>query len=98
MNPVNRFVRWARTHPLALDATLALGVLLCMVAGSFVDPHGPEGTYAWGARTPNVLSLVLMLLGAAALVFRRRAPSAYSRRPPPSPSSNWSQATPAPPS
>ncbi|MFJ8930157.1 sensor histidine kinase [Streptomyces sp. NPDC102364] len=71
---MNRFVRWARTHPLALDATLALGVLLCMVAGSFVDPHGPEGTYAWGARTPNVLSLVLMLLGAAALVFRRRAP------------------------
>lgn len=74
MNPVNPFVRWARTHPLALDATLAFGVLLCMVAGSFVDPHGPEGTYAWGARTPNVLSLVLMLLGAATLVFRRRAP------------------------
>ncbi|MGP3771742.1 sensor histidine kinase [Streptomyces sp. SDT5-1] len=71
---MNRFVRWARTHPLALDAALALGVLLCMVAGSFVDPHGPEGTYAWGARTPDVLSLVLMLLGATALVFRRRAP------------------------
>ncbi|WP_018532972.1 MULTISPECIES: histidine kinase [unclassified Streptomyces] len=67
-------VRWARTHPLALDATLALAVLICMIAGSFVDPHSPEGTYAWGARTPGALSLVLMVLGAAALVFRRVAP------------------------
>ncbi|MCQ4213502.1 sensor histidine kinase [Streptomyces longispororuber] len=67
-------VRWARTHPLALDALLAAGVLVCMVAGSFVDPHSPEGTYAWGARTPDVLSLFLMVLGAAALVFRRIAP------------------------
>ncbi|MFE1955745.1 sensor histidine kinase [Streptomyces sp. NPDC059524] len=67
-------VRWARTHPLALDAIVALGVLFAMVAGSFVDPHGPEGTYAWGARTPDALSLALMVLGAAALVFRRVAP------------------------
>ncbi|MFE5398049.1 sensor histidine kinase [Streptomyces sp. NPDC056568] len=60
-------------HPLALDAALASAVLLCMVAGSFVDPHGPEGV-TWGLRTPDVLSLVLMAVGAAALVFRRRAP------------------------
>ena len=46
---------------------------MCMVAGSFVDPHGPEGV-KWGLRTPDPLSLVLMTLGAAALVFRRRAP------------------------
>lgn len=44
-----------------------------MVAGSFVDPHGPEGV-KWGLRTPDPLSLVLMTLGAAAVVFRRRAP------------------------
>nr|WP_307804864.1 sensor histidine kinase [Streptomyces sp. VRA16 Mangrove soil] len=66
-------VRWARTHPLALDAIVALGVLLSMIAGSFVDPHSPQG-YAWGARTPDALSLLLMVLGAAALVFRRVAP------------------------
>ncbi|MEV0211623.1 sensor histidine kinase [Streptomyces sp. NPDC050788] len=62
-----------KAHPLALDATLAAGVLLCMVAGSFVDPNGPHGI-AWGVRTPDPLALVLMTLGALALVFRRRAP------------------------
>ncbi|AKZ55310.1 Two component sensor kinase [Streptomyces ambofaciens ATCC 23877] len=60
-------------HPSALDAALAAAVLVCMVAGSFVDPHSPEGV-TWGLRTPDVLSLVLMAVGAAALVFRRRAP------------------------
>jgi len=60
-------------HPLALDATLAAGVLACMVAGSFVDPHGKNGV-TWGVRTPDALALVLMVLGALALVFRRRAP------------------------
>ncbi|MFI0236595.1 sensor histidine kinase [Streptomyces sp. NPDC016845] len=67
-------VRWARAHPLALDAIVALGVLIAMVAGSFVDPHGPDGSYVWGARTPEALSLLLMVLGAAALIFRRVAP------------------------
>ncbi|MDT0399017.1 MULTISPECIES: sensor histidine kinase [Streptomyces] len=62
-----------QAHPTALDAALAAGVLICMVAGSFVDPHGPDGV-RWGLRTPDPLSLVLMTLGAAALVFRRRAP------------------------
>ncbi|KOU59974.1 histidine kinase [Streptomyces sp. MMG1533] len=58
---------------MALDAALAVGVLACMVAGSFVDPHGERGV-SWGFRTPDPLSLVLIALGAAALVFRRRAP------------------------
>lgn len=58
---------------MALDAVLAAGVLGCMVAGSFVDPHGPDGV-TWGFRTPDLLSLVLIGLSAAALVFRRRAP------------------------
>ncbi|MET7477856.1 histidine kinase [Streptomyces sp. NPDC005648] len=62
-----------KAHPLALDAALAAGVLACMVAGSFVDPHGRNGV-TWGVRTPDLLSLVLMTLGALALVFRRRAP------------------------
>ncbi|GHB59802.1 two-component sensor histidine kinase [Streptomyces viridiviolaceus] len=60
-------------HPLALDAALAAAVLACMVAGSFVEPHGRAGV-TWGVRTPDPLSLLLMALGAAALVFRRRAP------------------------
>ncbi|MET7702059.1 sensor histidine kinase [Streptomyces sp. NPDC005485] len=63
----------ARAHPLALDAALAFAVLACMVAGSFVDPHGENGA-SWVARTPNTLSLTLIVLGAAALVFRRSAP------------------------
>ena len=60
-------------HPLALDAALAAGVLACMVVGSFVDPRGDNGV-SWGVRTPDPLALVLMTLGALALVFRRRAP------------------------
>ncbi|WP_181139238.1 sensor histidine kinase [Streptomyces sp. Ru72] len=63
-----------RAHPLALDAVLALGVLVAMLATSFADPHGEGAT--WGARTPDALSLVLMVLGAAALVLRRRRPMA----------------------
>ncbi|WP_367323748.1 sensor histidine kinase [Streptomyces sp. HUAS ZL42] len=62
-----------KAHPLALDAALAAGVLVCMVAGSFVDPHGENGV-TWGVRTPDPLSLLLITLGAVALVFRRSAP------------------------
>jgi signal transduction histidine kinase len=64
-----------RAHPLAVDALLALGVLVCMVAGSFVDPHGEAGP-TWSAHTPAALSLTLMVLSAAALVLRRRNPMA----------------------
>ncbi|MET9252984.1 sensor histidine kinase [Streptomyces sp. NPDC048182] len=60
-------------HPTAWDAAIAAGVLACMVAGSFVDPHDPEGV-TWGVRTPDALSLALMTAGAVALAFRRRAP------------------------
>lgn len=62
-----------KAHPAAFDAALAAGVLLCMVAGSFVDPHGENGV-TWGVRRPDPLSLLLMAIGAAALVLRRRAP------------------------
>ncbi|GAT81039.1 histidine kinase [Streptomyces sp. F-3] len=70
---LDRARRLLRAHPLALDAALAAGVLACMVAGSFVDPHGEHGV-TWAVRRPAPLSLVLMALGAAALVLRRRAP------------------------
>ena len=46
-----------------------------MVAGSFVDPHG-EHDVSWSVRTPDPLSLVLIVLAAATLVFRRSAPKA----------------------
>ena len=62
-----------KAHPLALDAAIAAGVLACMVAGSFAVPHGANGV-TWGIRTPDPLSLVLMVLAAAALVLRRRFP------------------------
>lgn len=73
MNTLERVRRHLTAHPLALDTALAVGVLACMVAGSFVDPHGRNGV-TWGVRTPDALSLLLMTLGAAALAFRRLAP------------------------
>ncbi|MGW6543869.1 sensor histidine kinase [Streptomyces massasporeus] len=65
----------AKAHPLAMDAVLAAAVLACMVAGSFVEPRHRDSVN-WVLRTPDLLSLILMTLGAAALVFRRRAPMA----------------------
>ncbi len=56
-----------------MDAVLAAAVLVCMVAGSFVEPRHRDSV-SWVLRTPDLLSLLLMTLGAAALVFRRRAP------------------------
>ncbi|MGW0880933.1 sensor histidine kinase [Streptomyces sp. NPDC002671] len=61
-----------KAHPLALDAAVAAGVLVCMVAGSFVDPRGENGV-TWVMRTPAPFSILLMAIGAAALVLRRRA-------------------------
>nr|WSZ95650.1 sensor histidine kinase [Streptomyces sp. NBC_00857] len=65
-----------RTHPLAADAALAVVVLVCMLGGSFSGhgdgPHRPGPSF--GSHTPSTLSVVLMVLGAASLVFRRRAP------------------------
>ncbi|MGW1773782.1 sensor histidine kinase [Streptomyces sp. NPDC002104] len=64
-----------RDHPLATDAVLAFGALGAMVVGSFANPHGEHGP-TFGTRTPEPFSLVLMVLGAAALVLRRRRPRA----------------------
>ncbi|MFC5955716.1 sensor histidine kinase [Streptomyces pratens] len=75
MSTFQRARRRLRAHPFALDAALAAGVLVCMLAGSLVKPHGPNGV-TWALHTPDPLSLVLMVLGAAALVLRRRAPLA----------------------
>ncbi|KAB1148556.1 sensor histidine kinase [Streptomyces luteolifulvus] len=74
MSHLDRARRRLTAHPLALDATLAAGVLAAMVAGSFVDPHGEDGVSWGGVHSPAPLSLLLMTLGAVALVFRRRAP------------------------
>ncbi|MFI8836668.1 sensor histidine kinase [Streptomyces afghaniensis] len=73
MSTLQRVKRQAKAHPLAMDAVLAAAVLVCMVAGSFVEPRHRDSV-SWALRTPDPLSLVLMALGAAALVFRRRAP------------------------
>lgn len=62
-----------RAHPLATDGLLAAGAFTAMVVGSFADPHGPHGP-TFGTRTPEPFSLLLMLLGAAVLVWRRRRP------------------------
>ncbi|MFD5340915.1 sensor histidine kinase [Streptomyces hawaiiensis] len=73
MSTIARARCQAKAHPLAVDALLAAAVLLCMVAGSFVEPRHRDSV-SWALRTPDSLSLVLIALGAAALVFRRRAP------------------------
>lgn len=70
-----RTQRWLRAHPLALDGALAVAVLICMLAGSFTDPNGRHGPQ-FGSRTPELRSVVLMVLVAGALVFRRRNPMA----------------------
>ncbi|MGW0733273.1 sensor histidine kinase [Streptomyces sp. NPDC002851] len=72
MNSLVRARAWLKAHPLAFDATLALVVLACMIAGSFIEPYSPHGPYF--GRTPDRTGVAMMLLGAAALVFRRRAP------------------------
>ncbi|QFQ96694.1 two-component sensor histidine kinase [Streptomyces phaeolivaceus] len=75
MTTLHRARTWLTAHPTALDAALALGVLVAMVAGSFVDPHAEHGD-KWGARTPGALSIALMVPAAAVLIGRRRAPMA----------------------
>jgi signal transduction histidine kinase len=73
VSTLQRTRTWLTAHPLALDAALALGVLTCMLAGSFVDPH-TEHPGKWGTRTPDAVGITLMVLAAATLVARRRAP------------------------
>ncbi|MGY5045162.1 sensor histidine kinase [Streptomyces sp. 900105755] len=73
MSPFERARCRAGAHPLAVDAVIAAGALVCMVVSSFAVPHGGHGV-AWGIRVPDPLSLLLMTLAAAALVFRRHAP------------------------
>ncbi|MER5436395.1 histidine kinase [Streptomyces sp. NPDC002588] len=62
-----------KAHPLACDTGLAAGVLLCMLAGSFVAPHDGH-RISWSIHSPAPLSLLLMTVGATALVFRRITP------------------------
>ncbi|GHG03420.1 two-component sensor histidine kinase [Streptomyces zaomyceticus] len=63
-----------RAHPLAFDATLAFGALVCMIAGSFTDPHGSGTGPSFGDQVPDVTSVLIMVAGASALVLRRRYP------------------------
>ncbi|CAM5385055.1 two-component sensor histidine kinase [Streptomyces spiroverticillatus] len=65
---------WLRSHPLAFDAALAAIVLACMVVGSFADPHDGMHGPSFGTRTPDARGIVLMVLAAGALVYRRRSP------------------------
>ncbi|MFE2935268.1 sensor histidine kinase [Streptomyces sp. NPDC059278] len=70
---VLRVRHWLRDHPLALDATLALAVLVTMVVGSFIHPRPGEGP-SFGTRPPAVSGVLLMVAGAVALIWRRRSP------------------------
>ncbi|MEV8388570.1 MULTISPECIES: sensor histidine kinase [unclassified Streptomyces] len=63
-----------RAHPFAADGVLAAVVLACMLLGSFTEPQTGPGGPTFGTRSPSALGVLLMVLGASALVFRRRAP------------------------
>ncbi|WP_418956645.1 sensor histidine kinase [Streptomyces tritici] len=73
---LSRSREWLRAHPTAFDAGLALGVLACMITGSFADPHGSPNGPTFGTRSPSAISVAFMVLGAAALVLRRSRPQA----------------------
>ncbi|CAM5722208.1 hypothetical protein SCALM49S_03234 [Streptomyces californicus] len=99
--------RWLRGHPLAFDAALAFGTLAAMICGSFAARATVAP--AFGARTPELFSVLLMTLSAAALVLRRRRPMQvlavtgalsvveYVLMEPPARSS-WARSTPSTPS
>ncbi|MEU0627485.1 histidine kinase [Streptomyces sp. NPDC005989] len=72
---VLRIRHWLRDHPLALDAALALAVLVAMIIGSFVHPR-PGEVPSFGTRPPEVSGVLLMVAGAVALIWRRRSPMA----------------------
>ncbi|ROQ69540.1 histidine kinase [Streptomyces sp. 840.1] len=72
---VLRVRHWLRDHPLAPDGALALCVLTSMIIGSFADPGSHNGP-TFGTRTPAASSVLLMVLSALALVWRRRHPMA----------------------
>ncbi|GAA3912011.1 histidine kinase [Streptomyces gulbargensis] len=74
--PAARLRAWFAAHPLAFDAVLAFGVLVCMVAASFTDPHGSPTGPTFGERAPTGRGVLVMGAGAAALVLRRRRPFA----------------------
>ncbi|MEU9959298.1 sensor histidine kinase [Streptomyces sp. NPDC050982] len=74
MSTLERAQNRLRAYPLVVDGALAAAVLACMVVGSFAEPNGRHGGPDWGTRTPDLLSLTLMLLAATALVFRRGHP------------------------
>ncbi|MEV5973623.1 sensor histidine kinase [Streptomyces sp. NPDC051921] len=63
-----------RDHPLAFDTALAFCVLVAMVIASFTDPQGSPDGPTFGDRSPSGTAVVVMLVGAVALVFRRRQP------------------------
>ena len=69
-----RIQRWLRAHPLAPDGALAAAVFVCMIVGSFAEPHRGRGVPDFTTDAPSGASLLLMVLGASALVLRRRGP------------------------
>lgn len=73
---VPRARNWLRDHPLAMDAALALTVLLTMFTASFIHPDMPDGSGGVHVRRADAEDILLMTVGAAALVWRRRDPMA----------------------
>ncbi len=60
-------------HPYMVDALLAAGTLILILAGAATEPHGPNGHPRFRDPDLNPTTLILATVACGALVARRRA-------------------------
>ncbi|WP_394813592.1 sensor histidine kinase [Streptomyces hazeniae] len=65
--------RRLRAHPYVVDALLAAGTLLCVLAAAGTEPHGPDGHPTFRDPYLDLTTVVLAAVSCASLVARRPA-------------------------
>ncbi|EST34840.1 hypothetical protein N566_18015, partial [Streptomycetaceae bacterium MP113-05] len=65
--------RRLHAHPYVVDALLAAGALLCILAGAASEPHGPDGHPSFRDADLDLTTVLLAVVSCASLVARRRA-------------------------
>ncbi|MEU5212342.1 sensor histidine kinase [Streptomyces sp. NPDC020742] len=65
--------RWPRSHPLLVDAALAVGAFGCILIGAVVNPHRQNGPRI-DPHQVSAATVALAAVACAALVLRRRLP------------------------